>query len=893
MKSVFDFIKARYQRFFKIVFFVCLFLCLIVYSGFPLNNTPSFRRVSNIFFALCTVLLFLYFILSISFQKEETLKSIAKRFIKNKATIFFLGAAFVSIFSFLIHQEFSKEGISTLLVNLCLISFSYAFTNIISFHTFARYFRKIAPFICLASLIIYLPAVFLDRPPYFLAFETSNEYVYNNFFFLTFQIIRSSNRNCGIFWEPGLHAIFLNIAILLEFYDETDKPKLLRLMIYVLSLLTTFSTSGFIIFLLILLPCLGRCEDKALRKKIIIALAISTALIIATFCFVPFMREKITSAGASMFSRLYGPIVNAQVFADGKIFGTGCLGESQYFYEKLNQLQLNSRIDSQVSTIGYFITAYGVFGCLLIIGCFVFFYLKHNFTIYEKLFFTLIFIAMLSVEPLNLNLLVFVFIFYLIGDRQSLIDSSSDNTLLSMIKNKLLNSDSKNKTLAKNSAGAIIVRGFAMLLGLFTASGYLTYFEDKKVLGIWFTVLQIVVFILTFDLGIGNGLKNRLIAALETNDKKQISKLITSSLLPMFLLSLFGVALGVLVCNLVDFHVAFNVERSAISQDALKYSMMIIVISIALQFFLKVVGNIYEALQKQFIANIFPLLTNLLLFIFVNFIKIDSSDSKLIALSIVYLVVSNLPYLIGGIIAYKTAFKGCKIKASYFDKSLMKDVISLGSKFLIIQLSLLLINSCNSIVLSRLYTSESVPDYSIYQKLFNVVIVICTLFAGPIWAIIAKAKSQQDGLWIQKLASLIKKVAIILIAADLALILLLQPILNIFFANYQITVNWICALIFGFHSIFMVIIGMESSICNGLEVLKPQIIGSLVGVVIKIALTIINFAVPELANNASYWYLTQLFSTLALIPSVIIMTIYSRKIIKDLRVYEDCGDQQS
>lgn len=890
MRLVFDFFKSKYQIIFKWFFSICLFLNIVFFSGYPLNNNYQFRQISNIYFIGCSIILIFYFVVNFSFGKEEKNKAILKKLFANRTTIFFCITLFVFILSFLIHKEFTKEGLATLAINICLIAFSYCFVNIISFDIFIKHFRKIFPIIALSSLIVFLPSLFLKQPPLFFTFETSNEYVYNNFFFITFQIVRGSNRNCGIFWEPGLYAIFLNIAFCIEFFDKKSKPKIINLLLYVLCLFTTFSTSGYIAFIFVVMLCIGRCDDIVLRKRIIIVLIASAILIALSFFLIPSVKDKVFGSGVSLISRLYGPYVNAQVFHDGLFFGTGCLEESLYFNEKVAQLGFSSYIDSQVSSFGFFITAYGLFGFAPLICFFVFLFLNKRLSLFEKIIIALFTIIISNSEPLQLNLLIYVFLFYLIKPEVNLVTKTFDNSLLIICKNKIFYSDDKNKTLARNSAGAIIVRGLAMLLGLVTISGYLTYFGDKKVLGVWFAVLQIIVFILTFDLGIGHGLKNRLIEAVEKKDKQEISRLITSSILPMLVLSALCIALGVVVCNFIDFYAVFNISKEAISHSALKTSMIIIVVSIALQFFLKVVGNMYEALQKQFVANIFPLITNLLLFIFVNFIVINGSDEKLIALSIVYLIVSNVPYLIGAVVLFFTSFKGCRIKASYYDKKLTKNVISLGTKFLLIQLSLLLINSCNSMILTQLYTSEAVPDYSVYQKLFNVVVVICSLFTGPLWAIIAKAKSQNDGAWIKKLASLIKKSAVLLIVMDFALIILLQPIFDIIFSNYQISVNWICALVFGLHSIFMVIIGLESSICNGLEVLKPQIIGSLIGVVIKVTLTVINFVIPTLSNNPDYWYLTQLFSMISLIPSVIIMIIYSRKTIKGLKGYENSSD---
>ena len=59
-------------------------------------------------------------------------------------------------------------------------------------------------------------------------------------------------RNCGPFWEPGMFAVFLNIALFLHNIVEKQKLPLCNI-ILVAALVTTFSTGGYICGLLVLL----------------------------------------------------------------------------------------------------------------------------------------------------------------------------------------------------------------------------------------------------------------------------------------------------------------------------------------------------------------------------------------------------------------------------------------------------------------------------------------------------------------------------------------------------------------------------------------------------------------------------------------------------------------
>ena len=74
-------------------------------------------------------------------------------------------------------------------------------------------------------------------------------------------------RNCGPFWEPGMFAVFLNIALFLNVIVEKQKLRFCNF-ILIIALITTFSTGGFVSALLVLLSYV-----IVLRKNLFVSLA--------------------------------------------------------------------------------------------------------------------------------------------------------------------------------------------------------------------------------------------------------------------------------------------------------------------------------------------------------------------------------------------------------------------------------------------------------------------------------------------------------------------------------------------------------------------------------------------------------------------------------------------
>lgn len=77
---------------------------------------------------------------------------------------------------------------------------------------------------------------------------------------------------------------------------------------------------------------------------------------------------------------------------------------------------------------------------------------------------------------------------------------------------KKLNSLSGNSRIVlKNSVAAILIKGAGVIISVLSMPAFLRYFDDKAVLGVWYTILGVVTWIDFFDLGIGNGLRNSLV----------------------------------------------------------------------------------------------------------------------------------------------------------------------------------------------------------------------------------------------------------------------------------------------------------------------------------------------------------------------------------------------
>lgn len=101
-------------------------------------------------------------------------------------------------------------------------------------------------------------------------------------------------RNCGAFWEPGMFAVFLNLAILINIYINRDSVFSRKNIVLITALLTTFSTTGYIVLFLIFISIF------ILNKKVewaILYIPIVLIVVLIAYSYVwkmDFMSNKIT-----------------------------------------------------------------------------------------------------------------------------------------------------------------------------------------------------------------------------------------------------------------------------------------------------------------------------------------------------------------------------------------------------------------------------------------------------------------------------------------------------------------------------------------------------------------------------------------------------------------------
>lgn len=437
-----------------------------------------------------------------------------------------------------------------------------------------------------------------------------------------------------------------------------------------------------------------------------------------------------------------------------------------------------------------------------------------------------------------------------------------------------------NKGIVANIVAAFGIKGIGMIINMLAMPLYIDYFNNKMILGLWFTILTVVNWILSFDVGIGNGLRNHLTRALTNKDYEEGKHLTSSAFASLGLITIFLAAIVFALIPIINWNNLFNISTNILSNDVVAKCVGITMFGIIISFFLHIVKGMLFALQLSSVVNLLHLLTSIFLvgylFVAPNY---DSLETKLYSLSVVYSTIINIPSILALLyVFFFSEMKHCRPKLKYISKNGTKAVIGLGFSFFVCQIMYMIITVTNEWFISKFFSPEYNVDYQIYFRLFSLVGSLIMLAMSPLWSAITKAYTQKRYQWIIKLQKVLYYIAFGCIIIECIAVILLQPIINIWLGDRAIEVNYLTASYFLLYGVIMIWVAIQSTIVAGLGTLKTQIKFYLFAAIFKIIIITI---AAQFTND---WSIVVLITALGLLPYCIYQPIVIKKELKILEL---------
>lgn len=329
----------------------------------------------------------------------------------------------------------------------------------------------------------------------------------------------------------------------------------------------------------------------------------------------------------------------------------------------------------------------------------------------------------------------------------------------------------------------ILFSGFLKIVGLLTSLVIVPItinYLNNEVYGIWMTITSILYWITTFDIGLGNGMRNYLAEALATNDTKLGKKYISTT---MLLLSLIALSMAIVLLYpliTINFNSFFN--TNAIAGNELRMAVVIAVGFTLMNFVLKNIGMIFVAMQKYAINDLLSISGNVIALILI-YILTKVTTGNLVLVVLAYTMTSCVAFLLAAIPLF---WKHPELKPSlrFFDKSLGKKIVGKGFGFFVIQISsCLVIFGAANFFITQSCGPAAVTTYNIAYKFFNLLVIAYTIILAPMWNAYTDAYVKGDMQWIKATFNKALKFWVLSICGGLGMLLICNLFYKLWIGN--------------------------------------------------------------------------------------------------------------
>lgn len=337
-------------------------------------------------------------------------------------------------------------------------------------------------------------------------------------------------------------------------------------------------------------------------------------------------------------------------------------------------------------------------------------------------------------------------------------------------KNRYFNGNTRSKDIVNNVIMSVGAKGMSVISSLLIVPLSISYLSPSHY-GIWMALSSIVTWVYYFDLGLGNGFRNKFSESISNNDIQSAKEYVSTAYITIFLIVVAVFLVCLFSCKSLDWINILNLSSEISNQEIAKV-MLILLAFICLNMVVQLFGTMLTADQKIGVASIIQGLGQLAsLGVIYLMTKISSGSLENMALYF-----SGIPFfvmLIASVVGFSfTKYRVFLPRLKNFRSPKVKNILSLGLKFFCIYVCLILIFQIINIVILRELGSVAVTKYNIANRYFSTIFMIVNLIVAPFWSACTEAYCKKEFMWMSSVVKKLERIWIVSFLLGLIMLLL-------------------------------------------------------------------------------------------------------------------------
>lgn len=336
-----------------------------------------------------------------------------------------------------------------------------------------------------------------------------------------------------------------------------------------------------------------------------------------------------------------------------------------------------------------------------------------------------------------------------------------------------LGQDERSKNVNKNSVVMFVCKGASMLISFFLLPLTIGY-VDSETYGIWVTISSIAAWMSVFDIGMGNGFKNKFVECRAKGDDVMAKKYVSTTYAMLSFVFIPILILFLIINPFINWNSVLNVE----TVEDLHLVFAIVVSYFALNFILSTINTVLIADQRPGDSSVRMVIQQLSLLITIIVLTKTTSGSLTnlcLALCAVPLVIITL----FNITLFSGRYKNIRPSIKSIEFPLIKGLLNLSLKFFYLQIVALVLFQLTNFIIIHYYSANDVTLYNVAHKYFTLPNGFFVAVSTPIWAAVADALTKQDYDWIRASLRRYTYILLVFVLGEVLMLGIAQPVYKI------------------------------------------------------------------------------------------------------------------
>ena len=408
-------------------------------------------------------------------------------------------------------------------------------------------------------------------------------------------------------------------------------------------------------------------------------------------------------------------------------------------------------------------------------------------------------------------------------------------SIKTQIRKKFIGTDSRSKKMYKNTVAMIGIRGVSMILTLISAP-IMLHHVDRADYGVLLTLTSIVGWVGYMDVGLGNGLRNKLPEFLAKGDFHSAKKIVSSCYVTLAIYVALIIVIFLMVSPFVDWLGVLNSPTSDVGE--IRGLTNVVFIAFCIQFLFGLINSILFAYQMPAFQSLFTFVGQFVALIALVIQVYVFDVTSVLQIGAVNSIIPPLVLFWGSIGLFRTKLKEIAPSFKLFEFKSVGSILSLGLKFFVLQMITIVLFQANSIIIARVVSPEAVVEYNLAFKYVSLLTMIFTIVITPVWSATTDAYVRKDFEWINKTLSFSRKVCIASIFIGVLMVLASKFVYGMWLGRGSIDINYSTTGLILLYISFEMLYKVYGTIINGTGKVFAQIILTGIIAIIYIPLAI-------------------------------------------------------